>query len=53
MQSKPYGETFIINKLECVGHIEKHLGYRLRTLQQTYKGKKLSDGKKVFQVKAG
>ena len=42
-QSKPYGETFIINKLECVGHIQKRLGCRLRTLRQTYKGKKLSD----------
>ena len=32
VQSKPYGETFIINKLECVGHIQKRLGCRLRTL---------------------
>ena len=47
------GETFIINKLECVGHIQKNLGCRLHTLQQTCKGKKLSDDKKVFQVKAG
>ena len=47
MQSKPYGETFIINKLECVGHIQKCLGCRLRTLQQAYKGKKLSDGKGI------
>ena len=52
-QSKPYVETFIINKSECVGHIQKHLGCLLRILRQTYKGKKLSDGKKVFQVKAG
>ena len=40
-------ETFIINKLECVGHIQKRLGCRLRTLQQTCKGKKLSDGKGI------
>ena len=35
VQSKPYGETFMINKLECVGHIQKRLGYRLCTLRQT------------------
>ena len=47
VQSKPYGETFIINKLECVRHIQKRLVYRLRTLRQTYKSKKLSDGKGI------
>ena len=47
VQSKPYGETFIINKLKCVGHIQKRLGCRLRTLRQIYKGKKLSDGKGI------
>ena len=45
VQSKPSGEIFIINNLEFVGHIQKRLGCRLRTLPQTYKGKKLSDGK--------
>ena len=34
----------LINKLECVSHIQKHLGCRLYTLQQTYKGQKLADG---------
>ena len=47
VQSKPYGKTFIINKLDCVGQIQKRLGCRLRTLRQTYKGKKLSDGKGI------
>ena len=47
MQSKPYGETFKINKLECIGHIQKRLGCRLHTLWQTYKGKKLSEGKGI------
>ena len=47
VQSKPYGETFIINKLEYVRHIQKRLVYRLRTLRQTYKSKKLSDGKGI------
>ena len=38
MQSKPYGATFLINMIECVGHIQKCLGCRLR---------KLSDGKGI------
>ena len=33
--------------MECVGHIQKRLGSRLRTLRQTYKGRNLSDGKKL------
>ena len=41
VQSKPYGESFMINKLECVGHIQKRLGCCLRTLRQTYKDKKI------------
>ena len=48
MQSKPYVETFIINKLECIGHIQKYLGCHLRTLRQTYRGKKLSDTKGIL-----
>ena len=48
VQSKPYGKTFIINKLKCIGHIQKRLGRRLCTLRQTYKWKKLSDGKGIF-----
>ena len=52
VQSKPCGETFMINKLECVEHIQKSLDCHFCTLQQTYKGKKLSDGKGI-RVKAG
>ena len=47
VQSKAYGETFIINKLQCAGHIQKCLGCRFRTLGQNYKGKKLSDDKGI------
>ena len=47
VQNKPYRKTFIINKLECVGHIQKRLGCCLRTLRETYIGKKLSDGKGI------
>ena len=42
VQSKPYRENFMINKLECIGHVQKRLGSRLRRLVQTYKGKVLS-----------
>ena len=44
--SKPYGDFEIIKK-ECVGHVQKRLGTRLRTLRTTLKGKILSDGKKI------
>ena len=47
MRSKSYGQTFIINKLECVGQVQKRLGCHLRTLRQTYRGKTLSDSKGI------
>lgn len=43
--SKPYGENVNITKLECVGHVQKRMGTRLRTLKQKSKKEKLSDGK--------
>lgn len=42
---KPYGLNVSITKLECVGHIQKRMGTRLRKIKEEYKGKKLSDGK--------
>ena len=45
-ESKPYGEL-IPEKLECVGHIQKRLGTRLRKLRNDLKGKKLEDGKMI------
>ena len=44
--SKPY-DDFEIIKEECVGHVQKRLGTRLRTLQKSLKGKNLSDRKKT------
>lgn len=32
-----------ISKLECVGHVKKRLGARLRTLKSELKGHKLTD----------
>lgn len=35
-----------IRKLECVGHVQKRMGTRLRNLRKSFSGQKLSDGKK-------
>lgn len=43
--AQPYGPSFDIQKIECVGHVEKRMGTRLRNLKQKMKGIKLSDDK--------
>ncbi len=43
-ESKPYYGVDT-EKLECVGHVQKRCGTRLRRLKQDNKGIKLSDGK--------
>lgn len=45
--SKPYGIDCIPEKLECVGHVQKRLGSRLRTLVSNLKKTKLADGKPI------
>ena len=45
VESKPYGEDCIPSKLECIGHVQKRVGSRLRRLNNSNKGRKLSDGK--------
>jgi hypothetical protein len=47
LESKPYGEDCIPNKLECIGHVQKRVGSRLRKLKSSNKGRKLSDGKGI------
>ena len=42
---KPYGNEVEIQKLECVGRVQKRMGTRLRVLKTSYKKQKLSDGK--------
>ena len=44
VEAKPYGDILPV-KLECVGHVQKRLGTRLRQLRKDCKGKKLGDGK--------
>ncbi|GFV57022.1 uncharacterized protein TNCV_2931451 [Trichonephila clavipes] len=43
-EMQPYGDTGI-EKLECVGYVEKRMETRLRALKLKMKGKKLSDKK--------
>ncbi|KAK7104241.1 hypothetical protein V1264_018995 [Littorina saxatilis] len=45
--SKPYGEEKLVEKLECVGHVQKRMGNRLRSLKKRNKGQVLSDGKPI------
>ena len=45
VESQPYGEDSIPNKLECIGHVQKRVGSRLRKLKSSNKGVKLADGK--------
>ena len=42
-----YGEAYEVVKEECVGHIQKRMGSRLRELKRKKQGLKLSDGKSV------
>lgn len=44
-EMKPYGPDCIISKLECLGHIQKRMGSRLRKLKNENKHVKLIDGK--------
>ena len=44
---KPYGEDITIVKKECVGHVQKRLGTRLRKLKSVHTKKKLADGKAI------
>ncbi|KAJ4449515.1 hypothetical protein ANN_00915 [Periplaneta americana] len=42
---KPYGNNVNIAKLECVGHVQKRMGSRLRRLKTSLKGSNLNDSK--------
>ena len=36
LESKPYGEDTNIEKLECIGHVQKRMGSRLRKLKKKH-----------------
>ena len=44
---QPYGNDHKIEKLDCIGHVQKRLGTALRNLKTIYRGQKLSDGKTI------
>ncbi|GFX92321.1 uncharacterized protein TNCV_1112481 [Trichonephila clavipes] len=46
-ENKPYGDDHLIQKIECVVHVQKRMGTRLRKLKLVYSKKKLSDGKTI------
>ncbi|GFV26591.1 uncharacterized protein TNCV_624731 [Trichonephila clavipes] len=46
-EKNPYGNSVPIEKIECVGHVQKRMGSRLRKLKALWGKKKLSDGKTI------
>lgn len=45
LEDKPYGDDLIVKKKECVGHVEKRMGSRLRNVkknQKTWKKRKIN-----------
>ena len=44
-KAAPYGPDVHIEKDNCIGHVQKRMGTRMRSLLREYKGKKLVDGK--------
>lgn len=47
LKTKPYGEDFVVNKKECVGHVQKRMGTRLRDLVKKTVEEKIVNGKKI------
>lgn len=45
--AQPYGPDFIIEKKECIGHVQKRMGTRLRKLKKNMGNTKLSDDKTI------
>ena len=41
---KSYGDEVSVLKEDCVGHVQKRMGRRLRDLKNVYKGRNLDDG---------
>ena len=44
-KDQPYGPEYPIQKEECIGHVQKRMGTRLRKLVSKKSGQKLADGK--------
>lgn len=49
VNAKPYGENVVIIKKECVGHVQKRMGTRLRELVKKSVKEIIVNGKKVMK----
>ena len=47
LRKQPYGKDQLIEKMDCVGHVQKRMGTALRNLKMQYKGQKLADRKTI------
>jgi hypothetical protein len=47
VEKQPYGAGVTVKKLECLGHVQKRMGSRLRRLKTAQKGVKLADGRSL------
>jgi hypothetical protein len=43
----PYGDAHPVEKIECVGHVQKRMGTRLRNLKKRFGTRPLADGKTI------
>lgn len=46
-EAKPYGDTLVVEKRECIAHVQKRMGTRLRNFKKSCAGKKLADNKTI------
>ena len=47
VEQQPYGEEHQVEKMDCIGHVQKRVGTALRELKKRHSGQKLSDGKTI------
>ena len=45
--AQPYGPDVTVEKIECVGHVQKRMGTRLRKLKRDFGNRKLTDNKPI------
>ena len=50
LEQKPYGVSCVVEKRDCIGHVQKCMGTALRDLKSRHTGQKLSDGKTIGGV---
>lgn len=47
VSAQSYSPEFTVEKLECVGHVQKRMGSRLRKLKTQFGKRQLSDDKTI------